>query len=455
MNGIRVHKPHGRRMPGLIFVFMVVSGLAGIPIMYGHGTGGTGSNPASGSCLAASAVSAMVTGTNVVSYVAKGAWVSLPTAVGVAVVNVEGSSITPQVIATTSVVNSCASNPKTGKTVCTANNNDVYVISGTTLKSNLNSSATGIATFFGGTCTNCGVVMDPVRNRALLALSLDLVSGFQFLNLDYSPSFEPAFASQASGATRISQGVLFDPVRNLILSPNEFSNYEIVSLSNMTHDDGGYGGYGGYHTQTGGGGPAFFENVVPPYSFGSAGEDCSTGIALAGVEVLEPSHVFLADLTQATFTPDSPAGTWDAPSRVQILSESILNGGANAVAVAEDTHIGILTGRVGNSITAFKLPKTSGTGIPAITDWVTCNLPNAAFLTGIAPQTVTAYKSPNGGSAVGLVADFNRTTLGVIDLTKMLNPAFVPRTPAVLGAGGHGCLLGTLPASVVRTVPVP
>ena len=50
---------------------------------------------------------------------------------GIDVVNVEGSSITNTLIPTADIINSCASNSVTGKTVCTANNTQVYVISGT------------------------------------------------------------------------------------------------------------------------------------------------------------------------------------------------------------------------------------------------------------------------------------------------------------------------------------
>ena len=60
--------------------------------------------------------------------------VSLPGPTGVGVVNVEGNLITPPqgiTIPTQNPVNSCALSSLTGQTVCTANNSDVYVISGT------------------------------------------------------------------------------------------------------------------------------------------------------------------------------------------------------------------------------------------------------------------------------------------------------------------------------------
>ena len=117
--------------------------------------------------------------------------------------------------------------------------------------------------------------------------------------------------------------------------------------------------------------------------------------------------------------------------------------------MAQGTHTGIVTGEFGGSnVTAIALPTTSGSGTPAIVDWVSCSL--GAFSTGNDPHTVTAYKSPNGGHAIALVANGGASSLAVVDLTQMLDTATVPRT-----AGGHGCSVGTLPSALVTFVTVP
>jgi len=358
---------------------------------------------------------------------------------GVSVVNVEGASVTPTRIPTPKVVNACAPNPISGQTVCTANNTDVYVIAGTGLTSTVTSGGTGVIGFSGGNCTNCGVAMDAIHNKAAVALSLSGKStpypsgpgGFQFLNLGTSPSFEPAFTSKApTGAfyANVSEDILIDPIRNLLLSPNENGNYELVNLANSTS-------------------PVFFENAVGG-ELDSAGEECTTGTVLAPSEFSGPSAVFIADLTQATFTAGSP-GTWTAPSQTQLLSESFLSAGASGVAVAQDTHTGVVTGEFGgNALTAIALPASSGSGVPALTDWVTCSI--NGYQNGFDPHTVTAFQSPNTGDAVAALANAGATSLAIVDLTQMLDKAIVQRT-----AGGHGCASGTLPASVVRFIPVP
>jgi hypothetical protein len=370
----------------------------------------------------------------VVGYIPKGAW-DLSTT-GLSVINIEGTSITPAVISTPNAVNSCASNPITGKTVCAANNTDVYVITGTTLSTTLTSGGSSTIGFSGGSCTNCSVMMDSLHNQAVIGLSVVGAPGFQILNLATSPpTFGTAFKS-ASVPGAISENPLVDPSRNFLLSAAETNNYEIVNIAIPTA-------------------PKFFENKIPFSSIeaDSSAEDCTTGIALAPGEFSEPSQVFLADLTKATFTAGTPSGTWTAPSQVQTLTESFLSAGASGSGVAQGTHTGIVSGEFGgNAITAIALPATSGSGTPAITDWVTCAVPG--FTQGDDPHTVTAYQSPNGAKdAFALLGNHGGTQVAVVDLTKMLNPAIVPRTT---GTGlGHACASGTLPASVVTFPAIP
>jgi len=314
----------------------------------------------------------------------------------------------------------------------------------------LPSAGSGTISFSEGSCTNCGVAMDSVNNKAVIALSLAdqmgvYVGGYRILDLGTS-LFEPAFLSQAPSSpfrANISENIMVDPLLNYILSPNELSNYELVLVDlAMTPTPP----------------PTFFEQTIPgSLSLDSAGEDCSTGIALASVENesnLDPSQVYIADLSQAVFTP----GTWtDSGAQVQTLTDSFLANGATGLAVAQGTHTGVITGENSffspsdSAITAIALPTTSGSGITAITDWVTCNLfalGDVVFRHGRDPHRVTAYKSPNNGHAIALLADRDATRLAVVDLTNMLDRGLVPRT-----SGDHACApTTTLPVTFI-TVP--
>ena len=396
--------------------------------------------PPATACLPSSSLSVLVQGTNVSSYVPKGNWEGGAT--GVSVVQVEGTGITPAVIPTANTVNSCSSNSSTGQSVCVANNTDVYLISGSTLSSTLTSGGSGFASFSGGDCTNCGVTFNSATNQALIGMSTATGPGYQFLDLaGATPTFETAFASPAGA---ISEDLAIDPSRTLILSPAETNNYEIVNVATTTA-------------------PSFFENAPTGVTgeFDSAGEDCTTGIALSTVE--GTGQLFIADLTQAVFTTGSPSGTWSGPSQVQTLPElSLLSAGTSGAAVAAGSHIAEVAGEFGGSaFGAIQLPSTSGTGTPAVVDYVECNVPNdpsgAVWSLGEDPHTSTAYTSPNSGDAMALFANAPPPTfLAVIDMTKLLNTSIVPRITNG-SPTAHTCdpTVNLVTAGVVSFVAVP
>jgi hypothetical protein len=387
----------------------------------------------SGSCEPSSSLDVLVIGSNVISYVPLGNWES--SATGVGVVNVSGSSVTNTITPTPNPVNSCASNPNTGVTVCVSNGTDVYLFSGSTLTKTLTDGGSSTISFSGGDCTTCSVAMDATHNQAILGVSINGVAGFQVLNLA-TDTFDTPVASPSGS---ISENPLVDPVRNLLLSAAENGDYEVADISNPVS-------------------PVFYENTSQPGEWDSAGEDCTTGIAIAGAEFSDPSQMFVSDLTQATFTPPSSpgtGGTWSAPTQTQSLTESSLSAGADGVAVAQGTDTGVVTGEFGgNAITALALPTTSGSGTPAIQDWVTCGIPNSpdgnTWSMGDDPHTVTAYKDPSTGDAMALFANYAANWVAKVDLTQLLNQSVVPRDSV-----GYACASGTIPASLVSFISVP
>lgn len=393
-----------------------------------------------GSCEGSGSISALVSGTNVTAYVPKGNW-NGGSGPGIDVVNVEGSSITNTQIPTgTDVINSCASNSVTGQTVCTANNNDVYVLKGTGLDLSVSpnpliDSGTGTIDFSGGSATTTGVSMDATDNKALIALSVGGTGGFQILNLA-TDTFESAFTTEDPSG-RISEDPLIDPIHHLILSAAEDNNYELVNTSTSTA-------------------PTFFGHPVASVSgqLDSSAEDCATGIIFAPAEFSDPSQIEIADISGfgAVFTPGTP-GSWSAPEQLQTLTGSSLSAGPSGAAVAQGTHTGVVAGEFGgDGLTALALPTTSGTGAtPALSNWLTCETgsdPSGnSFSTGDDPHTMAAYQSPNGGDAMALLVNEGATEMVKVDLTDMLNPAIVPAT-------GHVCNSGTLPVSAETFIPL-
>ena len=366
--------------------------------------------PPPGSCQPSSSLGLLVQGKNVNTYVPNGAWETGNTGLSVVPVEGAGSSAT---ISTPNVVNSCASNSLTGETVCTSNVNDVYLITGSTLNTTLSSGGNQYSGFSGGSCITCGVAMNATANKAVVTIGLSTApsgSGLQFLDLASS-----TFGSPVPLSNLVSEDVLWDQGRDLVLSPDESGNYDIYN-----HTSGGE-----------------FGNSIGG-TLDSAAEECSTGIALSTDEFT--SELFIADLTQATFTAGSP-GTWTTTAE-QFQNFPEFGGfaaGTNGIAIAQGSHQGVVTGEFcGNAFGEIQLPSTSGSGIPAVVDYAAAVLPNtpdgATFEQGLDPHTVTAYVSPNSGDAIGLMANgcgVPPSWMAVIDLNKLQAAPRLPGTHTV------------------------
>jgi hypothetical protein len=407
---------------------------------------------AAGACLPTGSLAALISGTNVDAYVPNGGWEGPQD--NVQLVPVEGThskaTIKIPVVkghgsAALVGVDSCSANSATGTTVCVNSGNDVYIIKGSTVTATLTDDASIELAYSGGTCFTCGVVVDSTTNTALLAGGFQAPSGvtLAFQPLDLATK---SFGTKISSARPPSEGVAFDPIRHLILSANEFAAFEIIQTQPA---------------------PASFVNDITGGKFDATAEDCTTGITVTTDE--DTNMLFVADLTQAVFTPGPPGsthGSWSGPSQFQTFADFNFMGfppqfGAAGVAIAPNTHVGIVTAEFGgNGIGAIRMPATSVKGVvPAVADWARADLPNEPdgmmFNTGLDPHTSTAYVSPNSSKPFGIVTDVRLTESGaiappayfaVVDLEGLLA---APRTAATHRVAPSFDLIGS---GVVRYV---
>ena len=374
-------------------------------------------------CNPTSSLSVLLGQSSVTAYIPNGNWDISAQTTGVQVVPIEPPG-TPVSVATPNVVNSCASNSTTGQTVCTANGTDVYLITGSTLNSTLTSGSTAGTSFSGGICYNCGVVIESESNTAVIEMGIansPSGSGLQYLNLANN-----TFATPVPTYNEIAENFLWDPIRSLIVSPNEDGIYDLFQVQSGSLTE--------YGNNIGG-------------TLDSAGEDCLTGIGLSTDEYT--SNIVLTDFTQAQFVPGSP-GSWSAPFQFQNIPEwnpyDATESGTDGIAVATGTHLGIVIGEYpfppsqANAVMAIQLPSTSGSGTPSLQDYAVATLPidpqGYPFSIGCDPHTVAAYVSPYSGKALGLITDYGPVTcnhggtpqyVALIDLQGMLN---APRTGA-------------------------
>jgi hypothetical protein len=383
--------------------------------------------PPPNACLPSSSLGVLIQGTNATVYAPQGNWEGGTAAVKVVPIETitgVGTGGAPSTVVTGSVPNSCSCNSTTGTTVCTGNNTDVFLINGTTLSSTVTSGATGTQDFSGGSCTNCGVVVDSTTNKALITIGLATggPGGYQFLDLAGN-TFETPIAAGAA----TSEDISIDPIRHLVLSPNEDNIFQILNISSSTAK-------------------LFNQNdFATSGEPDSAAEDCTTGIALSSLE--GTSNLYIADLTQAVFTPGTP-GTWtDTAAQTQVFPEFAFSAGTNGIAIAPGSQLGIVTGEFGGNLEGvIQLPATSGSGTPAVVDWAAFTVPNlvtgAPWSEGFDPHTVTAYVSPNSNKAFGVLENGDFSVLAVVDLQGLLS---APRT------GAH-VATDPLPAGVVTFI---
>jgi hypothetical protein len=367
----------------------------------------------------------VVAGTNVNAYVPNGYWEGSNS--GVELVPIEGSA-TPAVIATPGAVNSCAANSVTGEVVCTENTTNVDIINGSTLTTTLTSGSNYLTSFTGGSCNNCGVGINAANNTAVIAGgfyngSSGSGQGVQVLNLATNTFNTPSYMN-----ADVSEDISIDSSRNLILSPGEDGSYQLLQI-----------GAGNTLTE--------YDNYIDGsglgYDLDSAAEDCTTGIGLSADEFTE--NIYITDLTQATFTPGSPVGTWSAPGQFINLPGTSFDAGSSGLSTAPGTnHQAVVTGEFGGSSYAIlQLPATSGTGIPTLVDWAyVSGMPSTpdgtGFSAGFDPHTVTAYTSPTSSKSFAVFADYavfpgHPGWLGVVDMACVLALPRSAGTNTVIG----------------------
>ena len=440
--------------------------------------GGQAGSPDIASCTTGSSLGILLQGQapmNVTAYLARSSWEGAPVT-GIAVVPIEPApTASATLISTPKPVNSCASNSRTGQTVCTSNLTDVYLLSSKSTTAGvpdatLTSGATGSANFSGGSCMNCGVTINQVTNTAAIWMGLSPSSpGLQFLNLANN-----TFSGTIAPSNATSEELVWDPGRNLILSPNENGVYDLFQTlypSEVTNPSL----------------PSTVLEFANPKknrfnaNFDSAAEDCLSGVALGSDEFgslrfnkATGGYVFLADLTQATFSAPGSPGNWTAGTAQQLVSLPEFNFlqfdgtnvGTSGIAVAPGSHVGVVAGEFGgNQFGVLQLPETAGAGTPNIVDYVAAVLPNTPdgqpWNQGLDPHTITAYVSPNDGKAYAVLANttpyFEETDIGgpptwiaVVDIKALLT---APRQSNSLGPNNVAPTVDLVGSGIVRYLP--
>ena len=390
----------------------------------------------------ADAPATFISGTTVTVFVPFASDNHLRNGVAEAVIESATTPIPSPIFLRTGFTNSCAVSQTSGEAICSGLFGRSFVINPPSTQ--VNAFSTGLKGrihFSGGDCTNCGVAMDD-------GLGLAIISTDQgYLPLQLSPrQLLPIISTNGEA---ISGQFGYDPVNHRILSPNyqildlhHFRtgppHFQVIDINGTTQlfdlaNDQAFFVNG--NTCNGGTSGMLNRDVVPD----SGAIDTATNIAYVtfrsrsdctGPNTVEDIGLF--DLSQATFTAGSPAGTWDTPGKqIETLSElqQDFENGITGIAVVSPQHLAVIAdrreGSGGVGFGALRLPATSGSGTPAIVDWVQANMPNdpkgKAWQMSFMPNGVAAYTSPNTGRAMGVVMNEARTFVAVVDLEGLLD----------------------------------
>ncbi len=351
-----------------------------------------------------------------------------------------GATIPKTAVLNTGYVNSCAADPSTGIGVCSGDFGSSYTIGGP--KDVVTGFKSGVIKrihFTGGDCANCGVAIDD----DLSGIPTAIISTSQgYLPVGLSPfklgSLIPTNDDVISGQFG------YDPVNHRILSPNyqivnlkTFSSknpdYQILDVSGGTAFDLSdktdfFNANGTCITKTG----TTQRDALPD----SGAYDITTGIAYGtfrspsdcvGANAVEDIALF--DLTQATF--DTGTATWsDSGKQIQTLADMTnLSNGITGIAIPPGQSVAIVADRHersggGSGFGALSLPTSSGSGTPALVDWVQASMPNdplkRPWLMTNMPNGLTAYVSPNNMKGYGVIVNRTQTYAAVVDIAGLL-----------------------------------
>ena len=384
------------------------------------GCGGSSGGPPiiPNNCQQSSALSLLVKGKNVTAFVANGDWDNRSEDTGVYITNVEGTG-TNSFVDTPAAVNSCATDPSNGKTVCTSNGTDVYFIENGALTNTLTDAGTDTVEFSGGQCTTCNVAIDVMHHFALLGLALGGGdSGFQGLFLK-NETLTGNTLLTGDPTPPISESFEVDSARQLLLSASEDSQYQVVRRIATSPQVFNF---------------AEAESMLSESELDSASEDCTDAVGLGTVEY--QGALFLSNLRVAKY--DTSSGTWDAPSQVFSMPElaepsdgGLFTFGTTSIATAPRKHLGILGQEYtyNNHFAVFRLQDNPGNQAPTIVDYAVATIPQDPNSNNWAytydPHGIAAYMSPAGDKATGLLLNRSRTFLLSVDLQALLN---APRT---------------------------
>lgn len=290
----------------------------------------------------------------------------------------------------------------------------------------LGNSVTG--SFSGGTCINCGVIIDSADHGFIVS------SGDGYRVVNYTGIVLKSFLSNPTATTPIdlsTENFAYDPLKNRIYSPeygsggtNSYLWVIDVGTSKIYHwnkrmVDTTVDSSNGLPELAG----LYITQLTPD----AASIDSTTGVLSLGHEWTP--LLLILNMNAATF--DDMTSTFEAPYEIIPLENvySPTTWLTTGMVIEPSSHLLFLEEEFGDGIGVAQLPVSSAAGSVTVTSYTSAQIPTTVttFCPAISswesvgdPHGLSAFTAIIGGKPMGLLIDVTASCLAIVDLKDLL-----------------------------------
>ena len=312
--------------------------------------------------------------------------------------------------------------------VLPANIEVVDLSSGTpTLVNSIPTDASVLFESSGGECYLCGLAWDPKDGAIVVSTN----NGYEFYDPNTGAQVKPTIP------VTIAENFGYNPTTNQIWSPQEETNNEEEDLVDV--------GTGTWYALT----PSISDVLEEP---DAGAVDSTTNVAMTLDEF--SGSTAIVPLQGATLTPGSAPtirthgvvsapvpGTLTAPlvSTNNIMEDSGCE--TNAISIDPTNHVAFISGEYSSPdcVGAVQLPASAPAApfTPSSYMWIP-QMPNtpdgSTFDSALDPHVAATFYLPSNGDLYGLVFNYERSYIAVVDLTKLLAAPNAGEDPHVVSS---------------------
>ena len=369
-------------------------------------------------------------------------------------------------IDTSFTIDSCGADSRARRVACVGYNSSMLAIidvngfltDGAALSViEVDTDATGSEAFSGGSCLNCGVLIDAPAQSAIVSSS----DGYRVF--DYTGTLQAEYLSDAEAdppRSLATENFSFDPIRRLIISPEyETTNQYLwlinVSTGNMYRWDRRL--VSSTSDEEEGLQSLADAGITGAMVADSAAVDPTTGIVTIGDEYTQ--GLLMLNLETAVF--DDTTGIFSALNNAAVLDYPFSQYFTTGQAIEPVSHLLFLEDEFGSSMGVAQLPHAVSNQQPSLSRWVGAQIPppgdacpSVSRWSNVGdPHGLAIYTSNSSGKdPKGLLIDSTKRCAAVVSLQALLE---APLNPALGGQSAVDPTFDLVQEGVMKFVEIP